>query len=165
MIYIYFFQIGACGPIKIGRAVKPERRLKAIQGCCPWPIRSLGHIAGAENHELAIHSLLAEFRMEGEWFRPEARVLDTVQKALAGELHLESHPACRLDEIFQPFGGTLNLAKAIKVTPGHVVTMKQRGSIPVKYWSAITRAAKRRNLSGITVEKLVDLHIQKKTAP
>ena len=165
MIYIYFFQIGACGPIKIGRAISPERRLKTIQGCCPWPIRSLGHVAGIANHELAIHTLLADFRMEGEWFRPEAPVLDIIQKALAGELRLEDLPVCGLDEIFQPFGGTLNLAKAIKIKPGHVITMKQRGSIPVKYWSAITKAAKRRNLSGITVEKLVDLHIQKKIAP
>ena len=71
----------------------------------------------------------------------------------------------KINDIFVAFGGATRLAEAIGINPIHAQTMKTRRSIPAAYWPALVKAAKRKAIPGITLEKLLDLHIQKKIAP
>ena len=71
----------------------------------------------------------------------------------------------KLEDIFAAFGGATRLAEAIGISPVHAQTMKGRRSIPVTYWPALVKAAERQKIPGITFDRLVRLHAQKKTAP
>lgn len=67
---IYLVQAEAGGPIKIGTAVDPERRLDALRGSCPIPLRMLRVLEGDITEELWLHKRFAEHRLHGEWFEP-----------------------------------------------------------------------------------------------
>ena len=71
----------------------------------------------------------------------------------------------KIGDIFDAFGGATRLAEAIGIDAIHAQTMKTRRSIPVTYWPALVKAAKRQKIPGITFEHLVRLHITKKISP
>lgn len=69
--YIYFVQGEDGGPIKIGWAVDPMRRLQSIQTNSPVPLRNVALIKGTtRTRERKIHEQFAECRIRGEWFEP-----------------------------------------------------------------------------------------------
>lgn len=67
---IYFIEAGDGGPIKIGRAVDPESRLRQLQTGTPERLRLLAVVAGSRDLESDIHRRLAAHRRSGEWFEP-----------------------------------------------------------------------------------------------
>jgi hypothetical protein len=66
---VYFIQDTVTLAIKIGFCLKnPEKRLAALQtGNCN-AMRLLGHVAGSELHEKALHVRFSQFHLQGEWF-------------------------------------------------------------------------------------------------
>lgn len=84
--WVYFIQADDNGPIKIGfTADDPKRRLAALQTGNASALKLLGAIKAPPARERQFHTDLAQFRLQGEWFESHPSVLDTVQKALAGE--------------------------------------------------------------------------------
>lgn len=65
---VYFVAAGEDGPIKIGRAKHPRKRLCELQVGCPEPLSLLGVMTGGEAEERAIHLELACYRVRGEWY-------------------------------------------------------------------------------------------------
>ena len=64
-----------------------------------------------------------------------------------------------LDPIIDPFGGTVALARILgKKYPARVSDWKRRKSIPASEWMGIVEAAKKRNIKGVTLEKLAAIH-------
>lgn len=72
---IYFIQAGHDGPIKIGKAVDPEKRLQTLQTGTHEMLRLLAVIPGDRDRETEIHRRLLAHRYRGEWFAPTAEVL------------------------------------------------------------------------------------------
>lgn len=68
--FIYFVQRLTGGPIKIGFAVEPERRVKALATGSSEPLVFLGQLPGNRATERKIHEQFAHLREHGEWFRP-----------------------------------------------------------------------------------------------
>jgi hypothetical protein len=70
--FVYFIQCGGPGgPIKIGRAFEPKRRIDNLQLGCPYKLRLIAKIwcgNEAERVEADLHARLKEHRMRGEWF-------------------------------------------------------------------------------------------------
>lgn len=57
------------GPIKIGRASDPQRRLNEIKPYSPVPLELLGHVQETpELCEASEHARLSAFRLHSEWF-------------------------------------------------------------------------------------------------
>jgi hypothetical protein len=100
--YVYFIQVQPAGPVKIGIATDPHRRIVKIQSDCPWRVRLIGAIKGAKEKEKEIHLCLAHWRTQGEWFEPSAEVISRISDELANGCHLPpkdrrpkySHPLC-----------------------------------------------------------------------
>ena len=67
---IYFIQMGADGPVKIGHSTAPARRLSSLQTGCPVQLRLLSVTDGDEAAERATHERFAGLRIRGEWFSP-----------------------------------------------------------------------------------------------
>jgi len=81
--FVYFIQADEDGPIKIGfTAGDPQSRLAQLQTGNPVALKLLGAIRGDTAKERELHAALAEWRLQGEWFKPHATVLDTVRQAL-----------------------------------------------------------------------------------
>jgi hypothetical protein len=71
--FTYFIQAGPDGPVKIGIADDVEKRLKELQTGCPHDLRIIGRIKG--NVESRLHEIFDQFRLRGEWFSPDIRLM------------------------------------------------------------------------------------------
>lgn len=49
------------------------------------------------------------------------------------------------------------LGQDIGATPGHVRAMRARDSIPDRFWLALVRGAERRQLAGVSLQRLAEL--------
>lgn len=52
----------------------------------------------------------------------------------------------------------IDLARDLGVSPSRITDWKNRSAIPAAYWKTLLAAARRRRLSDITPELLIDLH-------
>lgn len=78
---VYFIQSERGGPIKIGRAINPEQRLKQCQTGSPERLVLLAVISGGRDLERSLHARFAASRLRGEWFKPTPELI-----ALIGEV-------------------------------------------------------------------------------
>lgn len=63
-----------------------------------------------------------------------------------------------ISSIFQNLGGPTKVARILDVGFSTASEMRRRGSIPVKYWPKLVAACEAEGVSGITYERLVELH-------
>lgn len=74
-MYVYFIQSGSKrGPIKIGKSINPEKRLKELQTGSHKELRLIAKIpCSSDTHafhlEKMLHMRFKKFRINGEWFR------------------------------------------------------------------------------------------------
>lgn len=66
VVYTYFVQGCKGGPIKIGKAIDPKKRLKELQTGHPYRLIQLLVLKGDRESEL--HARFAQTRCNGEWF-------------------------------------------------------------------------------------------------
>ena len=78
--HIYFIQAEGGGPIKIGWATKPERRLAGMQPHSPLRLQILFHEPGNGRDEAALHAKFAVSRLHGEWFAPAPEILAEIKR-------------------------------------------------------------------------------------
>ncbi len=78
---VYFVQSGGCGPVKIGWTRGPVlRRLAQLQTSHPSRLLLLADVPGTRNLERGLHATYGDLRMSGEWFRPEAELMELVNE-------------------------------------------------------------------------------------
>lgn len=82
---VYFIQAEEGGPIKIGVAQDPPKRLAEIQRTCPQKLRILATVPGGAPRERELHSKFADYRLHGEWFQPsnELHAIIAIAEAVA----------------------------------------------------------------------------------
>lgn len=81
---IYFVQ-SASGPIKIGTTNDLHRRFSGLRTASAVRLVVLGTMPGGAKAEAALHLLFADLRLEGEWFKPDARLLDFIEQRATKE--------------------------------------------------------------------------------
>lgn len=94
--YVYFIKpIGLDGPIKIGWAVDPERRLRDMATGSPFPLEIIGVVRGEMSDERALHRHFDAFRYHREWFLYSPALRGHVNRVIAvGSVHaLHDEPA------------------------------------------------------------------------
>lgn len=77
--FIYFIQGISGGPIKIGYTTDLENRLKTLQTGYPDRLEYLLAFPGSPEHEKALHKQFAQYRLNGEWFNPDPKVLERIK--------------------------------------------------------------------------------------
>lgn len=70
---VYFIQAVSGGPVKIGSAWEPEKRLGSLQTGNPEALRIIGLMY--DQPERFFHEKFAHLRLRGEWFRPDPELL------------------------------------------------------------------------------------------
>jgi hypothetical protein len=78
--FIYFIRRGWNGPIKIGWALDPWRRLGELQIGSATRLRLIGIWPGTMADEHELHKQLAEHRTRGEWFVLPAETLKEIRQ-------------------------------------------------------------------------------------
>lgn len=87
---VYFIQAGFDGPMEIGKTtLRAEHRLAELQVGNPHLLRLLGVLDGGFPEERRLHERFAPLRLRGEWFRPDASLIEWV--------HEHAHPARTFD--------------------------------------------------------------------
>jgi hypothetical protein len=76
---VYFIQGVDGGPIKIGKANFPERRLYDLQASSPVRLRILATVAGGMRREYELHRQFKASRLHGEWFEPTPELLAEIE--------------------------------------------------------------------------------------
>jgi len=71
------------GPIKIGYAKDPAKRLAAIQRMSPVRLCILATIEGERQDEADLHTRFSGLRLWGEWFKPSKLLLEFVGLQIA----------------------------------------------------------------------------------
>jgi hypothetical protein len=66
--FVYFVQEGDRGPVKIGRAVDPERRVRDLQTGNPTQLELRHVLPGASDLEGALHRRFEPALIRGEWY-------------------------------------------------------------------------------------------------
>lgn len=74
---VYFIR-SESGPIKIGVAENPGKRLGELQAASPSPLELLAVEKGGLDRERRYHAQFAEWRLHGEWFEPCEALLDLI---------------------------------------------------------------------------------------
>lgn len=69
--YVYFIQQGDNGPVKIGRSHDVAKRLVTLQIGCPDRLHIRYAQPAMSYTESILHERFAEFRVQGDWFKPE----------------------------------------------------------------------------------------------
>lgn len=78
-VFVYFAQLGATGPIKIGFSWMVESRIRQFDRFMPEPVNLICVIRGNSRLEALLHNEFKEYRMRGEWFSPDNRLCDFVK--------------------------------------------------------------------------------------
>ncbi len=71
--YVYFLRMGEDGPIKIGKAQDPSRRLFGLQTGNPIELKMILLVRNSEL-EPAFHEKFWDHRIRGEWFYPDVEL-------------------------------------------------------------------------------------------
>lgn len=78
--FVYFISDGT--HIKIGKANDPCQRVRELQTANPFVLEMLGVTQGGHKLEFRLHDLLAEFRLQGEWFVMNDHVMSVIRPYL-----------------------------------------------------------------------------------
>lgn len=89
--YVYFCQVDGGGPIKIGWAKDVYRRLQSLQTYCPYRLRSLAVLPGTIQDETQHLKRFSEYHIRGEWFRPEAELVEYIATLSPPKMALTAH--------------------------------------------------------------------------
>ena len=78
--YVYFIQGLDGSPIKIGRALNPEQRLKDLQVGHTDALRILAIVYDPKGRqfEAELHERFKSHKIRGEWFRPAPEIADFI---------------------------------------------------------------------------------------
>jgi hypothetical protein len=107
-VFVYFIQQGIDGPVKIGKADRPDRRLASLQGANPESLRLRAVCRGDAGVERHLHRYFADERLgDREWFSVSDRLAEFLNKLPNWEevkagahcpvvLNTRDHIACRL---------------------------------------------------------------------
>jgi hypothetical protein len=77
---IYFMQRGSNGPVKIGTAVDPQKRMRTHQTSSAEPLGLLLVIAGSTKREAEIHAALIDSHISGEWYNPTSELFALIEQ-------------------------------------------------------------------------------------
>jgi excisionase family DNA binding protein len=71
---LVYFIGGDTGPVKIGKAMSPEGRLRDLQCGYPYELKILALTDGSTGVEQGYHRQFASCRLNGEWFERTAEI-------------------------------------------------------------------------------------------
>jgi hypothetical protein len=78
---VYFIRAGVDGPVKIGIAREPLKRLRDLQVANPVELRLLAVTDGGRAAEVMLHRTFRESRVRGEWFEMSSRLEAVIEEA------------------------------------------------------------------------------------
>lgn len=81
---LYFVKC-AGGPIKIGRATNPAKRLGSLRSGSYQRLELLATLPGKGYEEKVWHMAFQDYRLTGEWFRADKELTAAIERATKGE--------------------------------------------------------------------------------
>ncbi len=78
--FIYFIRAKDNGLIKIGCTYDLKERFSQINNNSPVELELLGAINGNVEIEKRLHKRFGEYRIKGEWFKPEKKLMNYINR-------------------------------------------------------------------------------------
>lgn len=134
MMAVYMIRAGADGPVKIGFAVDPTRRIGAVQTGAAERLTMLRVLDGDRGFESALHRHFAQLRTRGEWSTFDNEMLGDLE-----HLRVDGVRNKAVARIIDLLGGPTPIGRAMGVPSNTVGNWKGRGSIPARHHFALVR--------------------------
>lgn len=83
--FIYLIGNLKYGFVKIGFSKTPEKRIKAIQTGCPFPLAILKTYKGSIGKEYLLHKKYHRYRTFGEWFKIQGSLQKVIEDVVLSE--------------------------------------------------------------------------------
>jgi hypothetical protein len=131
--YIYFIRpVGMDGPIKIGCSDTPTHRLKQLMTWSPFELEIIATAPGDQKLEANLHSCFCDIHMHGEWFKPDARLLDAIDQIRGGA---PLHVAVNLGDKRGGIRKGKNRRPMSEITQRRLYYVR-RFNVRLRYWAA-----------------------------
>lgn len=98
---VYFARAGSAGPVKIGHARDPKRRMTLLQTGNPERLAVIRLIAGGLPEEAEAHRHFADLRLNGEWFTFAEEMLTYGVETVAFNAARKRGPTAQFHPIIQ----------------------------------------------------------------
>lgn len=72
--YVYAIRAGTTDHVKVGYSISPVGRIAALQAGCPEQLHLIAEARAGRATERALHDMLSDSRIHGEWFVLPARL-------------------------------------------------------------------------------------------
>lgn len=146
--FVYIIE-SASGFYKVGYSATPRKRLTMLRTSTHEALTLIGVIPGTIEHERELHTLLAPWRVEREWFKPcraiGRLIAASTPVAPVGWSKTENMVA----EVIRQLGGATKAAAQIGVSgPSVVLNWRKRNSVPAE------RVVRIHELTGISCHAL-----------
>jgi len=154
---VYLIQAGDSGPVKLGHARNPAKRMAGFQCGNHEVLRLVRTWPGGQPEEAALHRAFSDYRLQGEWFRFCSAMLDADPAELRNakpaqsrkEMKVRSFAGC----LIQDFGGAAKLADALG-SKRTAVSNWPRDGVPAKFWHVLVAMAAEAEMDGVTFDTL-----------
>lgn len=125
---VYMIRAGDTGPVKLGFAVNPDRRIGGLQIGHPEKLTVLRIMEGCRAFEAALHRHFAPLRIRGEWFTHSDEMLGDLEHLRPAANNNDVSPsaprAVKYDDalvrVLEKAGGPSKLAEYLGVVPSAV---------------------------------------------
>jgi hypothetical protein len=144
---VYMIRAGVDGPVKIGFAVDPTRRVDGLQTGQPEKLTIIRVMEGCRKFEAALHRHFAHLRTRGEWFTHSDEMLGDLEFLRANVVSNDPTPLATYMASHELTDASLG----IKVGVGaEAVRLWRRGIRPISAERALTVS----KVTGITCHAL-----------
>lgn len=127
--FVYIIE-SASGFFKVGYSATPRKRLTMLRTSTHEALTLVGVIPGTIEHEKAIHTLLAPWRVEREWFKPCRAIGHLIAMSRPVPPTSWSKTENLVAEIIRQLGGATKAATLLDTAPSVVLNWRKRNSIP-----------------------------------
>ncbi len=138
---VYLIQAGDSGPVKIGHARNPAKRMAGFQCGNHEVLRLVRTWPGGQREEATLHRAFSDYRLQGEWFRFCPAMLDADPKALLAAMSVVERCAVvdtPLQAIIRKAGGPSRVARELG---RHHTSVLGWTKVPAEHARAVAKLA------------------------
>ena len=145
---VYLIRAGVNGPVKIGHARNPEKRIAGFQTAHYERLTLLRTWPGGQPEEAALHRAFSDFRITGEWFHfceamltadPATLVPAFNTQAASSDVANADPDALMMRRLLKHVGGLKRLGAIVGRDHSTVIKWKR---VPLHHVAAIVAATK-----------------------
>lgn len=145
---VYFIQSGGNGPVKIGKSIDPEARLRSLQTSHATELTLIRVVGGGHAAESWLHKRYDKLRIRGEWFAHDPSMLTISVPVLECRgPKVKQKSSNPVSDFIDALGGTSAVARLCDVGKSAVSNWRAAERIPARFGLFFFRVCEDRDIA------------------